>query len=249
MLLEKEIATIENELKLNPISTQLATYSKWLREVDEIPKSYRDHPLQDETALKQVKDEFEKSTGSSLGRYIRLLKVANIFQIKGENAYQVIQTPLGIMVVIDTNEGIALLDFCDRKSLPTQLIKLQREIGGFVEKKTARITQTAEELDAYFSKKQQKFTVKLNLIGTPFQKEVWKTLLKVPYGETCSYKEEAVIYGNPSAIRAIASANGKNYISIIIPCHRVIASDGSLGGYGGGLIRKRYLLDLERANK
>jgi len=88
----------------------------------------------------------------------------------------------------------------------------------------------------------------LHTPGTDFQKSVWKILQEIPYGETRSYKQQAIALGNPKAIRAVASANGHNRISIIIPCHRVIGSDGSLTGYGGGLHRKKWLLDFEKAN-
>lgn len=107
-----------------------------------------------------------------------------------------------------------------------------------------------KELRDYFSKKLQTFTIPLSLTGTEFQKGVWDTLLKIPYGSTISYAEEAKLFGNPKASRAVANANGKNPISILIPCHRVISSDGSIGGYsGGGVWRKEFLLSLERAEK
>jgi O-6-methylguanine DNA methyltransferase len=107
-----------------------------------------------------------------------------------------------------------------------------------------------KELRDYFSKKLQTFTIPLSLTGTEFQKGVWNTLLKIPYGSTISYAKEAKLSGNPKASRAVANANGKNPISILIPCHRVISSDGSIGGYsGGGVWRKEFLLSLERAEK
>jgi methylated-DNA-[protein]-cysteine S-methyltransferase len=104
-----------------------------------------------------------------------------------------------------------------------------------------------EEIFEYFKGKRKEFTLPLSPVGTEFQKGVWNTLLEIPYGETISYTQEAKIFGNPKAIRAVANANGKNPISILIPCHRVISSDGSIGGYTGGVWRKEFLLSLERA--
>ena len=102
------------------------------------------------------------------------------------------------------------------------------------------------ELEEYFSKKRKTFTVPLHTPGTEFQQLVWKVLQEIPYGETRTYKQQAIAIGRPTAIRAVASANGHNSVGIIIPCHRVIGSDGSLVGYGGGLHRKQWLLDLEQ---
>jgi O-6-methylguanine DNA methyltransferase len=105
-----------------------------------------------------------------------------------------------------------------------------------------------QQLDEYFLGKRQSFDIPLNMVGTDFQKSVWQTLLKIPYGQTLSYKQEAITLGKESAVRAVANANGANNIGIIIPCHRVIASDGTLGGYSGGIDRKEFLLNLEYKN-
>lgn len=105
------------------------------------------------------------------------------------------------------------------------------------------------ELYEYFNQKRENFTIKLKLLGTPFQIKCWETLQKIPYGETISYKEEAKNIGNEKAFRAVANANGKNNFSIIVPCHRVIANDGKIGGYTGGVWIKEYLLNLEKGEK
>lgn len=105
--------------------------------------------------------------------------------------------------------------------------------------------QTKQQLVKYFDKELQDFDLPLNLIGTDFQRSVWQQLLKIPYGTVISYGEMARRLGNPKAMRAVGLANGRNPISIIVPCHRVIGADGSLTGYGGGLPRKRALLSLE----
>ena len=103
------------------------------------------------------------------------------------------------------------------------------------------------ELEGYFAGSLRSFSVPLTYPGTPFQRRVWEQLLAIPYGETRSYQELAIAVGKPKAVRAVGRANGLNRISILIPCHRVINKDSRLGGYGGGLGRKQYLLNLEQA--
>jgi methylated-DNA-[protein]-cysteine S-methyltransferase len=111
----------------------------------------------------------------------------------------------------------------------------------------AILKQAAQELKEYFAGTRQDFDIPLEITGgTPFQRKVWQQLTKIKYGETCSYKDLAAAVGNKKACRAVGSANGKNPIAIIIPCHRVIAADNTLGGYGGGLNRKSVLLGIER---
>ncbi len=107
--------------------------------------------------------------------------------------------------------------------------------------------QVREQLEEYFEEGRQHFDVPLEAVGTPFQQATWAALQEIPYGETISYRELAQIIGRPNAVRAVGSANGRNPISIIIPCHRVIAADGTLGGYGWGLPRKAWLLDHEHS--
>ncbi|HEX9971923.1 MAG TPA: methylated-DNA--[protein]-cysteine S-methyltransferase, partial [bacterium] len=110
-------------------------------------------------------------------------------------------------------------------------------------------SQLEQEIKEYFGGARKEFSVPLIIAGTVFQQQVWSALQTIPYGETRSYKQQSEIIGNPKAIRAVARANGDNRIGIIIPCHRVIGSNGELVGYGGGLWRKQYLLNLERENK
>jgi len=107
------------------------------------------------------------------------------------------------------------------------------------------LSQCIKQLDEYFSGKRKKFTLPLNQDGTEFQTKIWGLLFKIPYGKTLSYNELSKQYGDLKAIRAVATANGKNNVCIIVPCHRVIGSDGSLVGYSGGLWRKRLLLEHE----
>jgi O-6-methylguanine DNA methyltransferase len=102
------------------------------------------------------------------------------------------------------------------------------------------------QLDAYFAGRRKRFDLPLAIRGTPFQEQVWRALLEIPYGETWSYRDLATRIGQPGATRAVGTANGMNRIAIVIPCHRVVNADGRLGGYGGGVWRKQFLLDLER---
>ncbi len=110
----------------------------------------------------------------------------------------------------------------------------------------ALVRRAAEQLAAYFAGRRTRFDLPLNAAGTAFQRRVWQALCTVPFGETASYGEIAAALGNPRASRAVGLANGRNPIAILVPCHRIIGSDGSLTGYGGGLDRKRWLLDHER---
>jgi len=111
----------------------------------------------------------------------------------------------------------------------------------------ALVREAAAQLAAYFAGQRTRFELPLNAAGTPFQRRVWQALCAVPYGDTSSYGEIAAAVGNPRASRAVGLANGRNPIAILVPCHRIIGGDGSLTGYGGGLERKRWLLDHERS--
>ena len=157
-----------------------------------------------------------------------------------------IPTPLGPMVAGATDEGVCLLEFADRRMLETQMKKLRKYLNAvLIPGHHTLLDQLAEELQAYFSGASFDFNVPLLTPGTDFQKQVWKVLLSIPGGQTRSYQEQANFLNKPKAVRAVASANGANRIAIIIPCHRVIGSDGQLTGYGGGIWRKKWLLDHE----
>ncbi len=156
------------------------------------------------------------------------------------------ETPLGTMYACAVSEGICLLEFTDRKMLETELKYLTKTLNATVlQGENPHFAVLEKELAEYFEGKKQDFTVPLFLVGSDFQKSVWAELQRISFGTTRSYQEQAQALGKPNAVRAVANANGMNKISIIIPCHRVIGSDGQLTGYGGGLWRKKYLLDLE----
>jgi len=158
-----------------------------------------------------------------------------------------IETPLGEMIAGATKEGICLLEFSDRKSLSSEyeeitgLLKLDIESGS-----NRHIRRLKKQLKEYFKGKRKEFSLQLITPGTEFQQAVWKDLARIPYGNTISYQEQAESMNNPDGARAVASANASNRIAVVIPCHRVIGSDGNLVGYGGGLKRKKWLLDHEK---
>lgn len=159
-------------------------------------------------------------------------------------------TPIGPMFVCSTEKGICLLEFTDRRMLETEFEDLQIRLNAIIlSGENEHISQLKKELVEYFKGERKVFSVPLDTPTTPFRQKVWDMLLDIPYGKTESYKEQAHKIGNPKAVRAVASANGHNRVAIVIPCHRVIGSDGSLTGYAGGLDRKKWLLELEGSYK
>lgn len=156
-------------------------------------------------------------------------------------------TPLGKMIACSTSIGISCLVFEDEKRFDRILNDIQHDSEMEIsERSNQHLIQLEDELKEYFNSKIKKFSVALNFIGSDFRISVWKELLKVSYGKTWTYKEQALAMNKLSAIRAIASANGANKIEIIVPCHRIIGSNGKLTGYAGGLERKKWLLDFEK---
>lgn len=141
---------------------------------------------------------------------------------------------IGTIEIKGNEDGVQSVLFVDASTA----LSIQKEIP-------TSLKNCTQQLDEYFNKKRTEFNLKLNPKGTPFQQKIWKELQNVPFGKTRSYLEQSKILGDVKAIRAVASANGKNPISIIIPCHRIIGSDGSLTGYAGGLERKKWLLEHE----
>ncbi len=187
-------------------------------------------------SLSGFNEAFKKTTGFSPSSS----KTENIITITR------ILTPIGPMFAGATEEGICLLEFADRRMLETQIARLRRLLKAeFVPGENIHFHNLDKQLKEYFDKKRKTFELTLVIPGTKFQVQAWKNLQRIPYGETRTYQQQAIGIGKPNAIRAVATANGDNRISIIIPCHRVIAKNGTLAGYGGGLWRKQYLLDLE----
>ncbi len=146
-----------------------------------------------------------------------------------------ITSPIGSIFAGATKQGICLLDF-------TEILETNKVIYG----NNKHLDKLKQQLNEYFTGNRENFDLPLVITGTKFQLSAWQALQKIPFGETCSYQEQAIKIGNPKSIRAVANANANNKIAIIIPCHRVIAKTGKLAGYGGGIWRKQYLLDLEK---
>jgi methylated-DNA-[protein]-cysteine S-methyltransferase len=152
--------------------------------------------------------------------------------------HTVITSPYGPLTLVAEDGVLCGLYMTDQRHRPPEETFGERDERPFGE--------AEEQLRAYFGGELKEFTLELHLNGTPFQRTVWDQLRAIPYGETRSYGELAAALGNPAASRAVGLANGKNPVGIIVPCHRVVGADGGLTGYGGGLARKRRLLDFER---
>ena len=159
-----------------------------------------------------------------------------------------IDTPIGPMIAGATDSGVCLLEFTDRRMLEHQFDVLQRRFKAGIAPGAHRyLTQLERELAEYFAGTRTSFDVPVHAPGSPFEERVWRALCEIPFGETRSYEDIARAVGSPRGVRAVGRANGLNRIAIVIPCHRVVNKSGELGGYGGGLWRKRRLLHLERA--
>lgn len=159
-------------------------------------------------------------------------------------------TPLGPIFIAATDIGVCMIEFVDRRMLETEFKDLQRLLKSkIITGENKHIKQAKKELKEYFAGKRKEFDISLDHPGTDFQNQVWNGLKDIPYGETRSYQQQAEHINNPKAVRAVGTANGCNRISIVVPCHRVIGKDGNLTGYGGGLERKRWLLEHESSNK
>lgn len=157
-----------------------------------------------------------------------------------------IATPLGEMIAGATDDGLCLLEFADRPELQAEIDDLMRLLNASVlNGSNAHIIQAKTELGEYFAGKRKQFDLQLITPGSDFKLKVWNSLKEIPYGTMISYQQQSENMESPDAIRAIAHANGCNRISIIIPCHRVIGKSGKLTGYGGGIERKRWLLNHE----
>ena len=148
----------------------------------------------------------------------------------------VINSPLGFVLIEGNEEGISKISVTSDETILSETI-------------SDLFDDVVTQLNEYFQGNRTDFQFKMNPIGTDFQKKVWEELLKIPFGKTVSYQEVTNNLGDPKAIRAVANANGKNPLWIVVPCHRVIGSDGSLTGYAGGLWRKKWLLDYENPVK
>ncbi len=168
-------------------------------------------------------------------------------QVRSALISTVINTPLGQVQAIADEKGLCILDFQKNAQLHQKIERLKRYTGALITDGNSVILDLLQqELRNYFAGTLKQFNTPLSCVGTEFQKKVWDALSQIPFGTTCSYAQLAQAIGHPTACRAVAQANGANALSIIIPCHRVISSDGKLGGYAGGLQRKHWLLNHEK---
>lgn len=156
-----------------------------------------------------------------------------------------IDTPIGPMTIGATDRAVVLCDFSRRPMMPAQLAAVRRRFGPTVDEPSPLLDAVEAQLGEFFAGERQDFDLPIDLPGSEFQERVWSELRRIPYGQTVAYRELAERVGAPQAPRAVGRANGSNRLAIIVPCHRVIASGGGLGGYGGGLDAKRWLLELE----
>lgn len=161
-----------------------------------------------------------------------------------------VETPLGPMIAGVREGALCFLEFTNRRMMEAQIETVRKRFkAAFVPDETPALKKLRAELERYFEGRLTEFTIPIEAPGTPFEEKVWGELLKIPYGETRSYEDLAKAVGSPGAVRAVGSANGRNRLTIVIPCHRVVNKSGALGGYGGGLWRKQALLQLERAGE
>lgn len=236
----------------------------------QFPKELREGPAS--VPLEMARQWFTKNHAMGLEGYRKFLQINYAFEPKAESSFDLetgdlgqfceqvpqaenttgslflkrILTPLGLMVIGALAQGVCIVEFAQCKNLGRELQELAvKSNAQLKEGAHAMIEKTEHQLLAYFAGKLKIFDIPLVVFGTDFQKATWKQLQTVPYGATTTYKEEAAAMGRPKAIRAVASANGNNRLAIVIPCHRVVGSNGGLTGYAGGVWRKNYLLELE----
>ena len=160
-----------------------------------------------------------------------------------------IETPIGTLLAAANGQGLCLLEFADvEERINRHVDHLEKSFNAQIQEgKSKIIQQLKQELTEYFNGKRKTFDIALDFRGTEFQEKAWNALLEIPYGETRSYKDQAIAIKQPTAVRAVAGANNRNKIALVIPCHRVIGKNGSMTGYGGELWRKEFLLKLEKA--
>ncbi len=213
-------------------------------------------------AMKQIREgkeviEAQINTGYESGSgfrdaFSKIMGAApsNITQHRAVLKASWLDTHLGPMLVIADEAALYLLEFVDRRGLEREVETLRKKTkSAIIPGSSPPIVSIETELKAYFEGNLQEFVTPIHLLGSSFQKLAWRGLLNIPYGETRSYSLQAEAIGKPSAFRAVANANGANQLAIIIPCHRIINLNGNLGGYGGGIARKKWLIEHEQRNK
>ncbi len=205
-----------------------------IRHGEDLTRTAYDHGYESNSAFREAFERlFDTTPGQS--RTATLMVMTRLL------------TPLGPMVAGATDQGVCVLEFADSRGLEKQIGRLQKLLRCKIAPGANQyIEQLGEELKRYFAGSLEEFMVPLLVPGTEFQVAAWEALRSIPYGQTRTYEQQAVALGRPTAVRAVGRANGQNPLPILIPCHRVVGSDGKLCGYGGGLWRKQFLLDHER---
>lgn len=161
-----------------------------------------------------------------------------------------IDSLLGPILAISDEEGLFLLEFIGRRGLGKEIERLKIKTKSvIIPGRSAAIGLVEEELEKYFAGNLKEFKTPIHLLGSDFQQAVWKELMRIPYGDFRSYMAQAIAIGKPTGYRAVANANGANQLAIIVPCHRIINSNGNLGGYGGGIEKKKWLIEHEKKFK
>lgn len=212
-------------------------------------------------AMKQIREgeavidtQLNMGYESSSGFRDAFTKIMGAAPTKFNNHHNILKaawldTPLGPMIAIADEYALYLLEFVDRRGLEREIEKLRiKTKAAIIPGSNAPLKSIATELKFYFAGSLKEFKTTLHFLGSPFQQRVWQKLIRIPYGETRSYLAQAMAIGKQSAYRAVANANGANQLAIVIPCHRIINSNGELGGYGGGIARKKWLIEHEQRN-
>lgn len=176
--------------------------------------------------------------------------ICSSLALRGQKVLKAVcfETPLGPMLSISDEVDLYLLEFVGTRHLEREVERLKKHTKAVIIEGSSRpIRSIMAEIESYFKGKLREFETPIKLAGTPFQQLVWQELMRTPYGQTRSYADQAKALGKQTAYRAVANANGVNKFAVVIPCHRIIGSDGGLGGYAGGIERKRKLLAHEKA--
>ncbi|MCQ6264342.1 methylated-DNA--[protein]-cysteine S-methyltransferase [Fictibacillus sp. WQ 8-8] len=218
------------------------------------PEKYLKQISPDDSSYSRARRWFLKQHDGDLQKYVYVKRVNDMLRSESNRdeelpntlSFQKYWTPIGVLIACFYEGECCLLEFMDRRALETELVFLKKRLKANLKKRSSPLSrQLGFELQEYFSGSRKEFSVPVASIGTEFQVQTWKALKDIPYGTTRSYKAQAEHLGRPKAVRAVANANGKNRICILIPCHRVIGDNGDLRGYAGGLDRKQFLLELE----
>lgn len=234
---------------------EVETFTGLIENADH-PEKYLKQVSPGDSAYLAARRWFEQQHDGDLQKYMYVKRVNHL--LKSENnqdldhtstiTYQRYWTPIGVLIACFYDGECCLLEFMDRRALETELLFLKKKFKANLKKRTTALSrQLGEELREYFTGNRQRFTIPVARIGTDFQLKAWDALKEIPYGTTRSYKGQADHLGRSTAVRAVANANGKNRVCILIPCHRVIGDNGDLRGYAGGLDRKQFLLELEKS--